>query len=76
MEALKFSRCMFLDFDRQETAVNVSTVNWSPFQTLKYSTVLYFLLEGLIRGSPHSDGNKSLYLVFVGVVFLSILDCF
>jgi hypothetical protein len=22
------------------------------------------------------DGNKSLYLVFVGVVFLSILDCF
>jgi hypothetical protein len=23
-----------------------------------------------------SDGNKSLYLVFVGVVFLSILDCF
>jgi hypothetical protein len=26
--------------------------------------------------SPESDGNKSLYLVFVGVVFLSILDCF
>jgi hypothetical protein len=51
MEALKFSRCMFLDFDRQETAVNVSTVNWSPFQTLKYSTVLYFLLEGLIEGA-------------------------
>jgi hypothetical protein len=24
----------------------------------------------------HADGNKSLYLVFVGVVFLSILDCF
>jgi hypothetical protein len=23
-----------------------------------------------------TDGNKSLYLVFVGVVFLSILDCF
>jgi hypothetical protein len=22
------------------------------------------------------DGNKSLYLVFVGVVFLSILNCF
>jgi hypothetical protein len=22
------------------------------------------------------DGNKSLYLVFIGVVFLSILDCF
>jgi hypothetical protein len=22
------------------------------------------------------DGNKSLYFVFVGVVFLSILDCF
>jgi hypothetical protein len=22
------------------------------------------------------DGNKSLYLVFVGVVLLSILDCF
>jgi hypothetical protein len=22
------------------------------------------------------DGNKSLYLVFVGVIFLSILDCF
>jgi hypothetical protein len=22
------------------------------------------------------DGNKSLYLVFVGMVFLSILDCF
>jgi hypothetical protein len=22
------------------------------------------------------DGNKSLYLVFVGVFFLSILDCF
>jgi starch synthase len=27
---------------------------------------------------PHLtvDGNKSLYLVFVGVVFLTILDCF
>jgi hypothetical protein len=24
----------------------------------------------------HNDGNKSLYLVFMGVVFLSILDCF
>jgi hypothetical protein len=23
-----------------------------------------------------NDGNKSLYLVFVGVVFFSILDCF
>jgi hypothetical protein len=23
-----------------------------------------------------TDGNKSLYLVFVGVVSLSILDCF
>jgi F0F1-type ATP synthase assembly protein I len=23
-----------------------------------------------------NDGNKSLYLIFVGVVFLSILDCF
>jgi hypothetical protein len=23
-----------------------------------------------------NDGNKSLYLVFVGVIFLSILDCF
>jgi hypothetical protein len=27
-------------------------------------------------GQMESDGNKSLYLVFVGVVFLSILDCF
>jgi hypothetical protein len=26
--------------------------------------------------SEDPDGNKSLYLVFVGVVFLSILDCF
>jgi hypothetical protein len=30
-------------------------------------------LVGLVLAS---DGNKSLYLIFVGVVFLSILDCF
>jgi hypothetical protein len=29
-----------------------------------------------LAGQMESDGNKSLYLVFVGVVFLSILDCF
>jgi 25S rRNA (uracil2634-N3)-methyltransferase len=32
-----------------------------------------------INADPYiadDDGNKSLYLVFVGVVFLSILDCF
>jgi hypothetical protein len=28
------------------------------------------------EGDALRDGNKSLYLVFVGVVFLSILDCF
>jgi hypothetical protein len=28
------------------------------------------------KHNVHVDGNKSLYLVFVGVVFLSILDCF
>jgi hypothetical protein len=33
-----------------------------------YSLLLFFLSV--------CDGNKSLYLVFVGVVFLSILDCF
>jgi hypothetical protein len=30
----------------------------------------------LLLGRGQADGNKSLYLVFVGVVFLSILDCF
>jgi hypothetical protein len=29
-----------------------------------------------IRMETGCDGNKSLYLVFVGVIFLSILDCF
>jgi hypothetical protein len=29
-----------------------------------------------LAGQMESDGNKSLYLVFVGVVFLSILYCF
>jgi hypothetical protein len=29
-----------------------------------------------LAGQMESDGNKSLYLVFVGVVFLNILDCF
>jgi hypothetical protein len=29
-----------------------------------------------MQGTSAADGNKSLYLVFVGVVFLSILDCF
>jgi hypothetical protein len=33
-------------------------------------------LEVSFLGKGNSDGNKSLYLVFVGVVFLSILDCF
>jgi hypothetical protein len=34
--------------------------------------------KGLLAqfGHVETDGNKSLYLVFVGVVFLSILDCF
>jgi hypothetical protein len=38
------------------------------------------IVEGLQRSGlakdHQSDGNNSLYLVFVGVVFLSILDCF
>jgi hypothetical protein len=29
-----------------------------------------------IQHDVNVDGNKSLYLVFVGVFFLSILDCF
>jgi hypothetical protein len=32
--------------------------------------------ESYVHWTAPSDGNKSLYLVFVGVVFLSILDCF
>jgi hypothetical protein len=37
-----------------------------------------FALQGLARLAKivRCDGNKSLYLVFVGVFFLSILDCF
>jgi hypothetical protein len=31
---------------------------------------------GAGAAGTRGDGNKSLYLVFVGVVFLSILDCF
>jgi hypothetical protein len=39
---------------------------------LFFALVLYLVLAHVV-----SDGNKSLYLVFVGrVVFLSILDCF
>jgi hypothetical protein len=30
----------------------------------------------IVEAKNKPDGNKSLYLVFVGVVFLSILDCF
>jgi hypothetical protein len=33
-------------------------------------------IQGVIEDVEKGDGNKSLYLVFVGVVFLSILDCF
>jgi hypothetical protein len=33
-------------------------------------------IQGVIEDAEKGDGNKSLYLVFVGVVFLSILDCF
>jgi hypothetical protein len=35
------------------------------------------LIENLLGADVLNDGNKSLYLVFVGrVIFLSILDCF
>jgi hypothetical protein len=30
----------------------------------------------IVINDEKNDGNKSLYLIFVGVVFLSILDCF
>jgi hypothetical protein len=29
-----------------------------------------------ICNNVNDDGNKSLYLIFVGVIFLIILDCF
>jgi hypothetical protein len=33
-------------------------------------------MRDVVFDEGRGDGNKSLYLVFVGVVFLSILDCF
>jgi hypothetical protein len=42
----------------------------------KGKTVAVVVLDRWGEASPDNDGNKSLYLVFVGVVFLSILDCF
>jgi hypothetical protein len=40
------------------------------------SRVFSSQLKTLFFPSELGDGNKSLYLVFVGVVFLSTLDCF
>jgi hypothetical protein len=36
---------------------------------------LAYMSTGVETGLQ-SDGNKSLHLVFMGVIFLSILDCF
>jgi sulfite reductase (ferredoxin) len=47
--------------------------------TLRLTTRQTFQLHGVLKENLKtvlSDGNKSLYLVFVGWFFLSILDCF
>jgi hypothetical protein len=43
---------------------------------IRPSTSSFSVSVVLVKKGDGSDGNKSLYLVFVGVVFLSILYCF